>query len=43
MVSWLLWLEAFGIARETGPNQVVCTEQGSQLLELHYAHYANGR
>ena len=41
--SWLLWPEAFDILHETAPNQVICTEQGSLLLEMHYDHYAGGR
>ena len=41
--SWLLWPEAFDILHETAPNQVVCTEQGSLLLEMHYNHYSGGR
>lgn len=41
--SWLFWLEAFGILRETAPAQIFCTEQGLQLLEMHYDHYTSGR
>ena len=40
--DWLPWLEAFGIARETAPGQVVCTDQGLTLLQLHHAHYTGG-
>lgn len=37
---WTAWLEAFGILRASGAGQLVCTAEGTQLLELHHAHYA---